>query len=431
MMKSLTALALLLVAVGAIPARAQQADPRWTPWLGCWQMLDDRVRDNNLAGADAVADARRRTLGKREDVTVCVTPASQSDGVLLSTRASGQPAFDQTIVADAVAHPVTEAGCTGTQRAEWSGDGRRLFAHAELTCANQPRRTISGLTLIAADGAWVDVQALDVAGRTNVRVRRYRRQAADRATRSSFAPAGGSLTIDAVKEASTKVAPAALEAALIETGARFNLNGATLVGLDEANVPAAVIDLMVALSYPEKFRVERRPDTSLDLSSLTSADAGWGGAMGLGYPYLGLGYPYFDWSPDYYGHSYYYSPFGYGYSGIYGPAYYYPGSGLAGGGTNPEPSAGADGGGRVVNGVGYTRIRPREAVGVESSGGDSTRSSRGGRSTVSSSGYSQSGGSSDGSSSGGSGSSGGGGSSSSGSGGSGGSGGGGRTAQPR
>ena len=49
-MKPYMALAFLLVAV-ATPARAQQADPRWEPWLGCWRMLDDRMRDGNPAGA--------------------------------------------------------------------------------------------------------------------------------------------------------------------------------------------------------------------------------------------------------------------------------------------------------------------------------------------------------------------------------------------
>jgi hypothetical protein len=149
----------------------------------------------------------------------------------------------------------------------------------------------------------------------------------------------------------------------------------------------------------------------------------FGADAGLG-SYMGFGYPYYSWDPNYYGnYGYYYSPFGYAYSGLYGLPYYYPGSVIVGGDTD-TPSQTDTGEGRVVNGLGYTRIRPREAVGTETSGGDASESSssRGGRSTVSSGGYSQSGGSSD--SGGGSSSAG---SSSSGSGGSGG----GRTAQPR
>jgi hypothetical protein len=425
-MRTHIALALLLF-VAAAPALAQQADSRWAPWLGCWQMLDERVRDGNPSGADAVAAARARTLRGATDVTVCVAPGSQPNAVTLSTRASGEPAFEQTITADAVAHPISEGACNGSQRAEWSEDGYRLFARAELTCVNQPARAISGLTMMATDGTWLDVQAIDVGGTTNVRVRRYRRTSTAARAGSATAVAHASLGIDDVKEASTKLAPPALEAALIESGARFRLDRRVLVDLDDAKVPDAVIDLMVALSYPDRFQVERRVETNADTFATFAPEYGgadWGGMWGLGYPY-------FSWYPNYLGNSrYYYSPFGYAYSGLYGlysPYDYYPGGFLLGGGAPPSTPAENAAEGRVVNGIGYTRIRPREAVPSESGGGErsSGRSvDRGGN--VSSSGYSQSGGS--GSSGGGSGSSGGGGGSSVGSAGSDG---GGRTAQPR
>lgn len=415
-MKTRIALALVLVAV-ALPAHAQQADSRWTPWLGCWQMLDDRVRDGNPSGADAVAAARAEALGGTTNVTVCVTPASQPNAVTLSTRVSGEPAFEQTIAADAVAHPIAEGACSGSQRAEWSADGYRLFARAELQCSNQPARTISGLTMMTTRGRWLDVQAIDSGGTTNVRVRSYRRTSAAAGVGSATAVAHSALDTDDVKEASGKVASPALEAALIESSARFRLDRRVLVDLDNAKVPDAVIDLMVALSYPDRFQIERSIDTSADAFPPSYAGADWSGLWGLGYPY-------FAWYPNYFGNSrYYYSPFGYGYSGlydVYSPYYYYPGAFVVGGSAAPPPAVNA-GEGRVVNGVGYTRIRPREAIPSEGGGGGGERSSgrsgdRGG--FVSGSGYSQSGGGS---------SSGGGGGSSS----SGGSDGGGRTAQPR
>ncbi len=411
------ALALLVVAAAA-PARAQQADPRWVPWVGCWQMLDERVRDDNPSGADAVARSRERRFRGTTDVTVCVTPGSQPNAVTLSTRASGTPAFEQVIAADGVAHPLDERGCTGSQRAEWSEDGLRLFARAELTCAGQPARAISDLTMIATDGTWLDVQAIDVAGATNVRVRSYRRASRTAGAGSATAVAHGALDVDDVKEASRKVASPALEAALIESGARFRLSRAVLVDLDDANVPDAVTDLMVALSYPDRFQVERRNEPSLETFSAVDAGADWGG--------FGLGYPYFSGYPGYLGnYGYYYAPFGYAYSGLYGlysPYYSYPGSLVVGGGTVPSPPDANAADGRVVNGVGYTRIRPREAIPSESSGGGSSAS---GRSSSDGGGVSTSGYSSGGSSSSGSSGGGGGGSSSTGSGG------GGRTAQPR
>jgi hypothetical protein len=411
---SLAMLAALTIGAAA-PARAQQADPRWTPWLGCWEMLDDRTRAGNPEGAEAVVAARQRArVSSASDITVCVTAGARPDTVTLRTRVANEPALEQTLVADAAPHPISEAGCSGSQRAEWSQDGRRLFARAELACAGQPTRTISGLAFIGPDATWLDVQAIEVEGRSNVRVRRYRRAASSSARALGGGPA---LRIEDVKEAGGKVSPSVLEAALIESGARFALDGRTLTALDGA-LPDSVIDLMVALSYPDRFQIERRADASLDMSPPGYLDAGWSGLWGLGYPY-------FSWYPGYYGnYRYYYSPFGYGYSGYYGPYspyYYYAGPPVENGGTPPA----ADGDGRVVNGVGYTRIRPREAQtadgGGQSSGGGRSGASSRGRGTVSPGGFSSAGGSSSGG--------GGGGSSSGGS--SGGDGGGGRTAQPR
>ena len=418
-MRTTIALSLLLVGL-AVPALAQEADSRWAPWLGCWRMLDERVRDSNPSGADAVAAARARAFSGTTDVTVCVTPGSQPNAVTLSTRASGEPAFEQTIAADAASHPLTEGACTGSQRAEWSADGYRLFARAELSCPNQPPRAVSGLTMMTTDGRWLDLQAIDVGGATNVRVRSFRRTSTTGRVGSATAVAHSALDVEDVKEASAKVASPALEAALIESGARFRLDRRVLVDLDDAKVPDAVTDLMVALSYPDRFQIERRIESSVDAFPPSYAGADWSGIWGLGYPY-------FSMYPNYFGnYRYYYSPFGYGYSGLYdpySPYYYYPGTFVVGG-VAPSTPAANDGDGRVVNGVGYTRIRPREAIPSESGGGGGERSSgrsgdRGG--VVSGGGYSQGGGS--GSSSGG-GSSGGGSSS-------GGGDGGGRTAQPR
>lgn len=396
-MRTPTAIAALLLALAA-PAAAQQVDARWAPWVGCWQLVD----------------------GKAE---VCIAPASPA-GVTLRTRVAGQAALEQTIVADGAPHALTEAGCTGSQRAEWSRHGHRLFTRAEVTCSGQAARSISGLALITPDQTWLDVQAVEIADRTGVRVLRYRRVTGGAATSSPAmaqpaAPyvGGAAFTLEDVKEASAKVSPTVLEAVLAETDARWpSLRSRDLIALDDAGVPDSVIDLIVAQSYPQKFQVERRQDVSLGMYPPPFADAAWSGSWGLGYPY-------YSWDAGYYGnYPYYYSPFGYGYSGYYGPSfYYYPGVVIGGSdtpGTTPQ-----DGDGRVVNGIGYTRVRTREAAPVETDGGSSASSS--GRSTIRSSGYTQSGSGSSGSSSGSSG-----GASSGGASPSGGSDGG-RTAQPR
>jgi uncharacterized membrane protein YgcG len=271
-----------------------------------------------------------------------VTPAAEG-GARFETMVTGQPSLDQTIIPDAVDRPLGDADCRGTQRAEWSADGLRVFTRAQLTCDGelQPRR-ISGITMLAPDGTWLDIQAIDGGASNTVRVRRYARDADEQAV--GRAPLGASrLSLEDVKEASARVTPLALEAALVETNAGFDLRGSELIDLDESGVPDRVIDLIVALSYPEQFIVERQTSGGAQTIFLNDPFA-----------FGPFGFPgYFN---SYYYSPYFYSPFGYYRAGVYDGGYV----AIPGGGgpvvIPPQPS----GAGRAVDGQGYTRIRPRD-----------------------------------------------------------------------
>jgi hypothetical protein len=349
-------LALLIATTAATSAHAQDVDARWKAWLGCWQLTGG-------AGAE-----------------VCISP-SVANGVTLTTRVSGESELTQTIVADAAMHPLADGSCMGTQRAEWSADGRRLFSSASVSCKEQPSRRISGLSLMTGSNSWLDVQAIEADGRTSVRVRQYHRPGT--VAPSNLGTQEPLFSIDDVKEAAAKVAPEALEAALSEADSRFALNSQALIALDDANVPDSVIDLMVALSYPEKFQVERRSEPRF--ASSYSVDPFTTGEFG----FWGLGYPYYSAYYDYLGYSRYYaSPFGWvypgGYFGAYMAPYYYgirPGDG---GTTTPGSTEDAS----VIDGVGYTRIRPRAAQRTDTSGEGRSSGSSAGRANVGSSGYS-------------------------------------------
>ena len=428
-----TSLIVLFLVPIASAQTPQRTDSRWAPWLGCWQLFDESVRERGSG---------RATPRTAAGVAVCVSPADEPAGVRLKTTVANQPALEQTLVADGVDHPVMDADCRGTQRAEWSSTGMRLFARAQLVCDDQRPRKISGLTLINGDGTWVDVQAVDVGGRESIRVRRYRQAPEARVANTPARSSAAALTIDDVKEATGKVgkvSPAVIEAALMATGARFDLNSRRLIDLDDAGVPASVIDWMIALAYPDHFVVERESP-----GGLTGTFAGpfgdsffapWSAPYryapyfyGSLYPFSAYPYGFYPYDPfGFYPYdAYYYSPFAYSYPvrsfGSYVSA---GGSASAGSGSSLR---GTDGDARVINGVGYVRIRPREASDNADSGGGGqsgsgltgTRAVSSGRSTASE-GSGSSSGSSGGASSGGSGGYSGG-SSSSGSG---------RTAQPR
>jgi hypothetical protein len=293
-----------------------------------------------------------------------------------------QQVMTQMIIADGRDHAISDGGCTGTQRAQWSADGLRLFSRAQVTCDAQAPRTVSGLALMGPDAQWVDVQAVTVEGRDSVRVRRFR-PAADR-VRVRTAPLAAAVRLRAehIKEASALVGPRALEAALIETGARFDLSSKTLLDLNKAGVADSVTDLMVALSYPQAFDVRSTgPDDRLAPPPPLFPDF-----IDASFENPFFYSPYYS---NYYYSPYFFSPFGYSSLRLY-PQFAGPGvliiPGEGGGGG--LPGNGLPENGKAVNGLGYTRVYPRDrASAAEGSGEATPRSNGSSRGSVTPRGY--------------------------------------------
>ena len=355
------------VAHAQAPTRPAQMDGRWTPWLGCWTQSASAT----AAWAAAVPAAT---------LTVCVKPDARSSGVVMTTFADGKVVLEQAIVADGAAHPVKDAGCEGTQTSEWSQDGLRLFTNVDASCNNRPKQHASGVTLFAKGPTWVDIQTTDAAAGDSpqpVRVRRYVRTSdvpagADtispetiaRSSIDSVSSSSHPLTIDNVIEASAKIGSPAVEAALVETGSKFVLDSRTLARLADKGVSSNVIDLMVAQSFPDKFRVDRAQQAPPAISALP-------------YPYPGIiSWPvytaaYNPYDPFYY-YSYYYSPFAYPY--YWSTPYYVGGGGnvtiINGAGSSGGAATRSGAHGQIINGRGYTNVTPAQ-------GGDSATATPG------------------------------------------------------
>lgn len=346
-------------------------DARWTPYLGCWRLFRENVRESDVPVSDVMI--------------VCVAPSGSDPGVTMTTLVAGRVILEQKIIADGVGHPVTEPDCQGTQTSGWSRDGARVFTTATVQCSGRPMRVVSGVTLMARGPSWVDIQATEVDGESQVRIRRYQRtdtqpagvaqlpaELTARAMAEAQAASAATMSLDDVIEASRKVSAAAVEAALDETGARFALNSRTLKQLADAGVSPDVIDLMVAQSFPQHFRVERAPSPAPPAPA--SASVGGTTVIYSGLP-ASMPYPYYD---PYYSYYSYYSPFAYPYwgNGYYFNNYYYNTyyRGRAPGTTviiqNGDSSSNSGGAvfqgqpppGHVVNGRGYTRVSPGSAT---------------------------------------------------------------------
>ena len=348
-------------------ATAQQIDLQWA---GCWDL------ENNQADAEELETADRRLCVESADATLTVV--TLVDGVSIrrdELHTDGRP------------RAVEDGGCSGTEQAVVSADGHRLYTSADLTCDGGARRLASGISALLSPDTWVDIQVVRVGDERELMVRRFVHNESEStstweqlgrgdlslAARTARTAAAERLEIDDVIEATRLVDAAAVEALLLESEASFAIDAGVLISLADAEVPGEVIDLMLALSFPDYFVVNEEPVAQY-------------GPVAYGYPVGFYGY----WSPAF-------APFGW--------SYYYPWYPVGRPPIGRPP--GRRYGGRVVNGRGYARVaenveapaggfgnflrRGGSSVASEGRGGGGGTASKGGASRSGSAGKSSAG----------------------------------------
>jgi len=331
--RSLLVLPLILLAgpLAAMeaPDGEREQDTRWLAWLGCWE--------------DAEGD---------DGLLVCFYPLSGVDGVEIRTYLDDEMLAVEDVVADGRAVPVTEGGCEGTRTARWSEDGARVFITSELRCGEGVTRTTSGVMALSdrgrelleihASGATghdpvVGARKFIPASRSSLETAGVEAPARDRhlAVQTARSVVSAPLDPGDVVEAVDIVGGDVTRALIAEIGAPFALSASLARDLARQGVPGDVLDVMVAVSHPERFDVEGTTWEASEAPPVRAADYGTRAA---------------PWStrrraPIHIGYGFY-DPFFFG-SGFYGPGWYYPG--FVGG---PFP-------GRVI--VVQPRVRDRQA----------------------------------------------------------------------
>lgn len=341
--------AALLLGLGAAPAQGQAGeleDGRWLPYLGCWVETEATATDGPMT---------------------CVVP--EGSGVAFLTVSDAEVTDRRVLRGDGAERPTEVAGCTGVEAATFSSDGHRLYTTADLDCGGAERRT-AGLIAMVDARQWIEARALGTGEGSVAWVKRYgpapatRIEAAGladrvdietpRAVEVARVAASAPITVDAVIEAHARTDAEAVRSWLAEQGDPLRLDADALVRLADAGVPPEVIDVAIAVSFPDRFQVARQPRDE-------------GGDR--------YGYDRWDrrmWSrfgPRYYDPFYYdpfYSPYSrynryYGYGGFYGTGY----TGYGPTVVVVRPVDQTSSGGRAVPGRGYTQ---------GSSGGTSNRS---------------------------------------------------------
>lgn len=332
-------------------------DPHWVPWLGCW---------SPAYGAD---------VGGANDV--CVVPAEHGSGVDVIYLGSSKPT--ETLSANEPT-VVNDGGCSGEHVWHWSADGRRAYETTDLRCEGGTERHATAMLAFIDDSTWVWVHASDVGGVESATITGFDlaspfvAQSAGLAGRLSDhtlaaetarMSAGQPLSPDALAEASQVAGSKAVSLYLVSRRDTTHVDAKLLGELAERHVPADVINIMVALSYPTAFEItssaknvvlwEAPPAASTPTAYSEYPE---GGGYSYPAPYLGLdggfGYGYSPFGYGYSPYGYGYSPYGYGYAGYYGYGQYYPG------GVLPPVIVVGPGGttgtsGQVVSGRGYVR----------------------------------------------------------------------------
>jgi len=369
-----------LLLITALPTSAQQRD--WSAWQGCWQPV----------GMDVPAGE-----------IICILPGDNAASARIATVNGARIVSETVVRADGVARPIEEGGCKGTQSATFSADGRRIYTRTEMDCgAGTIKRLSTGAIAMLNESEWVDAQAVTVEGQHATRTARYQAVAASRVDASIAAllptdrrlaqeaarmAASAPLTPDQVVEATRLVAPPVIEAILAAHQHGFKLSAATLKELKGSGVPESTLDVMVALSYPQRFEVKERPAVD---QYATNAQRSVGVECDYD-PFFGsrnyrpgcdTGYGYGRYGYDRYG----YSPYNNYYNNNY--------NGSWNGGRDPIivviDHTERDGGGEVVRGRGYTRgttstgsstpratSEPSSSGGTKSTAGSSTGTSSG------------------------------------------------------
>jgi hypothetical protein len=355
----------LVAAALTLPVDARQINP-WKAFLGCWTPSDEIPGDGVLCFREA------------------------GDGVDVFRVVAGEATSTERLIADGQPRNVPNDDCAGTRAVDFSSDGRRAFTRSELACAGETRSS-SGLMAFVAPTRWIDARSIGIGGEQVALLQEYSPVSPewfidagipdpldrDRGTVLAMrVRAAGPIGTREVQEAVSRVGADAVELWVAVQPSEFDFNGDQIVRLVDGGVPESVIDVMVAVSYPDRFVLSLDGPAAVAPAAVADIERN---PPGVRYftPYRGL-YRNDMFDPFFLPRFHTYGAFGFPLPGYYilnAPGAF---SGHSGGGgpgivIEPRPPSVQ---GRMVNGRGYTRgsSSPRSArpAGGRSSGASSS-----------------------------------------------------------
>ena len=351
------AVAAALFVVAAVPIQGQSPVGSWLAFTGCWTPVGQEAEDES---------------------TLCVIPGEDRVSAEFVTVRGGEVVSREVARADGRPADATQEGCEGTTTWRFSDDGHRVYHRSEHVCDGAVNRKGSGMMVMTSPTEWMDVSSVEVEGQVTPWVQRYRMATIETAEAAGYADlAAGqemavraarmysttSPTITSIIEAGRVLHAETVQAWLVESAPDMNVNAEQLIRMADAGVASEVIDVVVAVSHPRRFRLrdEDQAGAAVEQRGRVRADDRRGSRSPRYCAPFGVGYRGYGYSPFDYGYSPYgcrYSPYGYGYS-PYGYGYGLGYGGYYGYGYRPvvvsvEPRV-ESAPGRLVRGRGYTR----------------------------------------------------------------------------
>ncbi len=257
----------ILASSACLHAPPEAADPQpesgISAWLGCWRLVS--------VGEDDVSDSVRASY------RVCIEPSDTPTSFKMSGTVGDEIIATERVIADGSRRSTSQNECERWQQSFLSADQRRIYRRSETICGPANQGRASGASLIVSGGNWVDINVTQVGSERELVVRRYRRVNVEDpsvptaeiheygallpgeimsmgqiARIASSTPLGEDDVIEALEILDSSI----VEAMLIESKSRFRMDSDLLRRLDDAGVPGHIIDVMMALSYPNYFVVQ-------------------------------------------------------------------------------------------------------------------------------------------------------------------------------
>ena len=342
---------LLIPAASAAQAdTAAVTDITILPWLGTWTAMD-------------VTPASGTTVLE-------IRPGSDGRGFDITTKDADQP-VSENIIPDGVSRPVKSQNCKGTSTYQWEKQAGVLLGTSDMVCQGEVAYNIFTLKMMTSADRMTDILVIKTSDQTRLAVRRFA-FGKESSSAGDFFQTQESLVLrtalaapwdlDKIISLSKTVEPVVLEAALLEKNLQVKLDAKSLKKMKSTGISDSLIDLLVALSAPDKFKIEKNDQIAVEAASpKPQNNEAYPYSYRMEYPYYYGYYGYYPWS--YYWS--YYSPFWWGY-----PIYTYPGSIVVGGGSSGSGGGGggnSTGGGsagysdgRLSSGSGYVQVVPRD-----------------------------------------------------------------------